>query len=58
MANEPVVLMLGALQGQLPESVQQFETSEQFDLALVESRTESGAWTLAPLSVTTLVINR
>jgi len=58
LANEPVVLKLEALQGQLPESVQQFETSEHFDLALVESRTEAGTWTLAPLSVSTLVMDR
>jgi len=58
LANVPVVLKLEALQGQLPDSVQQVETSEQFDLSLVESRTESGTWTLAPLSVTTLVMDR
>lgn len=58
LANESVVLKLEALQGQLPDSVQQFETSEQFDLSSVESGTESNTWTLAPLSVTTLVMDR
>jgi predicted aspartyl protease len=58
LANKSVVLKLEALQGQLPDSVQQVETSEQFDLALVDTGAESGIWTLAPLSVTTLVMDR
>ena len=58
LANEPVILKLEALQSQLPDSVQQFETSEQFDLSSVESGAESATWTLAPQSVTTLVMDR
>lgn len=58
LANEPAILKLEAVQGQLPDSVQQFETSEQFDLSSVVSETASGTWSLAPQSVTTLVMDR
>jgi O-glycosyl hydrolase len=57
-ANQPVNLRLEARQGQLPDAIAQFETSEQANLAPVDSGSEPDTWVLAPLSVTTLVMDR
>jgi hypothetical protein len=56
-ATRPVTLRLEARQGQLPDAIAQFETSEQANLAPVDSGSEPDTWVLAPLSVTTLVMD-
>jgi O-glycosyl hydrolase len=58
LSKQPVELQLQAINGQLPVQAEQYETSEQFDLALVGSGPVQGSWPLAPLSVTTLVLDR
>lgn len=57
-ANQPVDLRLEATDGSLPAEAQQFETSAESDLAQVASGPSSSTWELAPLSVTTLVLDR
>lgn len=58
LANQPVEIKLEVLHGQLPEAVEQFETSEHRDLASIEATMGSDRWLLSPLSVTTLVMDR
>lgn len=58
LANQPAHLELEAVNGQLPTQVEQFETSEQSDLAALRSGLAQDTWVAAPLSVTTLVLNR
>lgn len=57
-AGQPVDLRLEAASGSLPSQVEQFETSAQSDLARVATGSSSSTWRLAPLSVTTLVLDR
>jgi len=58
LSDQAVNLQLDVLNGQLPTQVEQFETSEQSDLVSMESKDGSTSWALAPLSVTTLVMDR
>jgi len=58
LANQPVSLQLKAINGELPGKFEQYETSAQYDLALINSGSTQGTWNLAPLSVTTLVLDR
>jgi hypothetical protein len=57
-SNQPVNLQLEAINGLLPAQVEQFETSEQNNLEPVSSEIAPARWTLPPLSVTTLVLDR
>ena len=57
-ADWPVTIQLSAINGQLPGQIEQFETSEQHNLEAVGSGSAQEAWTLAPMSVTTLVLDR
>jgi O-glycosyl hydrolase len=57
-AGHPVTIQLSAINGQLPGQTEQFETSEQHNLEAVGSGSAQEAWTLAPMSVTTLVLDR
>lgn len=58
LANKPIDLQLSTINGKLPDHFDQYETSEQLDLALVQSGTKQESWLLAPLSVSTLVMER
>lgn len=58
LSKDPVNIQLDAMNGQLPSKGEQFETSEQSDLALMQHGSSGETWTLAPLSVTTLVLDR
>ncbi len=58
LSGKPVSIQIEALNGQLPGQVDQFETSELADLGLIHSGSAQEVWTLAPLSVTTLVLER
>jgi O-glycosyl hydrolase len=58
LSKEPVNIQLEAVNGQLPSMGEQFETSEQSDLTSLHSGAAGETWTLSPLSVTTLVLDR
>jgi O-glycosyl hydrolase len=58
LSNQPVNLQLDGFGDPLPARVEQFETSDQSNLMVVDSGTGSTSWTLSPLSVTTLVMDR
>jgi len=58
LANQPVSLQLQVINGKLPAQFEQYETSAQYNLALIGSWSTQGTWNLAPLSVTTLVLDR
>jgi O-glycosyl hydrolase len=57
-ADQPVTVQLSAINGDLPAHAEQYETSEQHNLELVDSGSSQVLWTLAPMSVTTLVLDR
>jgi O-glycosyl hydrolase len=57
-ADHPVTIQLSAINNQLPGQAEQFETSEQHNLEAVGLGSAQEAWTLAPMSVTTLVLDR
>jgi O-glycosyl hydrolase len=56
--DQPVTIQLSTVNGQLPVKVEQFETSGQHNLESIGLRPAQGRWTLAPMSVTTLVMDR
>lgn len=58
LANEPAQIRLEARHGQLPAQVEQYETSAAHDLTLLRRGLAQDLWTIAPLSVTTLVLSR
>jgi O-glycosyl hydrolase len=58
LSDQPVRLSLDILNGELPSQAEQIETSEQYDLQSVGSGPSQGPWSLSPLSVTTLVLDR
>lgn len=58
LAKQPVTLRLEAVNGEMPDSIARYETSEYMNLDFVESQAEPQQWVLAPQSVTTLVMDR
>jgi O-glycosyl hydrolase len=58
LSDQPVNLELKAVHAALPAQVNQYETSGKNDLALVGSGSSQSPIILAPLSVTTLVLDR
>jgi O-glycosyl hydrolase len=52
----PVQVRLNALLGNLPGTASLYETSATSDLALSMTGSAKGSWTLAPLSVTTIIL--
>jgi len=57
-SSQPISLSLEALHGTLPAQASQYETSDLNSLALVAQHPAQEPWMLAPLSVTTLVLDR
>jgi O-glycosyl hydrolase len=58
LSKEPVNIQLEAANGQLPAKGEQFETSDKADLDSLTAGAANTTWTLAPLSVTSLVLDR
>lgn len=58
LSKDPVNIQLQATNSQLPAQGEQFETSEAADLTSRHAGAAAETWTLAPLSVTTLVLDR
>ncbi len=56
LSSSPVQIHLDAPQGSLPAKASLYETSENNDLSLSTTGSAQDAWTLAPLSVTTIVL--
>jgi O-glycosyl hydrolase len=52
----PIKVRLGALQGSLPGTANLYETSADSDLTLLATGSAQEPWTLAPLSVTTIIL--
>ncbi len=58
LADQPTEIRLDVVNDRLPIHAEWFETSEELNLALVGAAFLQNSWTLAPLSVTTLVLDR
>jgi O-glycosyl hydrolase len=52
----PIKVRLDALQGSLPGTANLYETSANSDLTLLATSSAQEPWTLAPLSVTTIIL--
>ena len=55
LANTPVQVRFEAPQGSLPDTANQYETSQDSDLTMTATGGLLDTWTLAPLSVNTIV---
>jgi len=58
LSKDPASIRFDVTNGQLPAQGEQFETSEKADLTSLHTGAAAETWLLAPLSVTTLVLDR